>query len=127
MKDKVFQLALPEEVSPDRSKAERSQISGHLVVTMPKEGQELKRPTPAPVGRAGDEARAKAAGADVAAAPSRELLEIPDQPAKGINVATIVQEATEAKKVLGTTRRDRVPPRENDPDFVDDDDVPPLE
>jgi protein TilB len=36
IKEKVFQLALPDEVNPDRSKAERSKITGHLVVTMPR-------------------------------------------------------------------------------------------
>ncbi len=33
---KILQLVLPEEVSPDASNAIRSQITGHLVVTMPK-------------------------------------------------------------------------------------------
>lgn len=39
IKEKVFQLCLPEEISPDASKAERSKITGHLVVTMPKVNQ----------------------------------------------------------------------------------------
>ncbi|KAL1129404.1 hypothetical protein AAG570_013931, partial [Ranatra chinensis] len=36
VKKKAFQLVLQEEVSPDRSIAQRSQTTGHLVVTMPK-------------------------------------------------------------------------------------------
>jgi protein TilB len=36
IKNKIFQLALPEEVKPDDSFAQRSQNTGHLVVTMPK-------------------------------------------------------------------------------------------
>ena len=32
----MFQLCLPEEVNADSSTAKRSQITGHLLVTMPK-------------------------------------------------------------------------------------------
>ena len=36
VKGKIMQLQLPDEVKPDSSKAERSQITGALVITMPK-------------------------------------------------------------------------------------------
>ena len=36
MKGKIFQLALTEEVNPDKATAKRSQTTGHLVITMPK-------------------------------------------------------------------------------------------
>ena len=36
IKDKFLQLLLMEEVSPDKAKAQRSQTSGHLVISMPK-------------------------------------------------------------------------------------------
>ncbi|XP_068094139.1 dynein axonemal assembly factor 11 isoform X2 [Hyperolius riggenbachi] len=36
VKNKPFQLVLPEEVKPDSSTAKRSQTTGHLVVSMPK-------------------------------------------------------------------------------------------
>lgn len=129
VKDKVFQLALPEEVSPDKAVAERSKITGHLVVTMPKEGQEVKFPVN-PIGRKAEEAAAKAGGGDGAAtkgSSERELLEVPDKPTSGINIGSIVTDAAEAAKLLGKGRRERVAPRDNDEDFVDDDDVPPLE
>eukprot|EP00038_Savillea_parva_P025298 m.47083 g.47083 ORF g.47083 m.47083 type:complete len:472 (-) comp6842_c0_seq2:183-1598(-) len=132
IKEKVFQLALPEEVSPDRSKAERSKITGHLMVTMPKAGQELKLPMSAPLRQA--KAQGSASGADDGAvsdakkASQRELLDVPDKPASGaVDVGSIVSDAAEAKRVLGRGRREKVAPRENDPDFVDDNDVPPLE
>ena len=55
-KDKVFQLALPEEVKPDSSKCARSKMTGHLMVTMPKVDQVVrpvaktkKVPEPAPL------------------------------------------------------------------------------
>lgn len=38
VKGKIFQLVLPEEVRPDSSYAQRSQTTGHLIVTMPKVG-----------------------------------------------------------------------------------------
>lgn len=41
VKDKIFQLRFIEEVHSDFSKAERSQATGHIKVTMPK-----VRPTP---------------------------------------------------------------------------------
>lgn len=35
IKEKVFQLVLPQEISTDKSTAQRSQTTGHLVVRMP--------------------------------------------------------------------------------------------
>ncbi|KAK3714401.1 hypothetical protein QZH41_020652 [Actinostola sp. cb2023] len=43
VKDKVFQLALAEEVNPDSSSAKRSQTTGHLLVSMPKVSQIIKK------------------------------------------------------------------------------------
>ena len=55
-KNKVFQLALSEEVKPDSSKCARSKMTGHLMVTMPKVDQVVrpvaktkKVPEPAPL------------------------------------------------------------------------------
>ncbi|XP_069777742.1 dynein axonemal assembly factor 11 isoform X6 [Narcine bancroftii] len=45
VKGKAFQLVLQEEVNPDSSSAQRSQTTGHLLVTMPK-AQEIIRPKP---------------------------------------------------------------------------------
>ena len=36
MKEKILQLSLSEEISTDQSTAQRSQTTGHLVITMPK-------------------------------------------------------------------------------------------
>lgn len=35
IKDKVFQFVLPEEICTDKSTAQRSQTTGHLVIKMP--------------------------------------------------------------------------------------------
>ncbi|KAL0894913.1 hypothetical protein ABMA27_013418 [Loxostege sticticalis] len=45
IKGKIFQLHLPEEVDTSNSKAERSQITGHLVVTMPIAHAVIRKPT----------------------------------------------------------------------------------
>eukprot|EP00041_Stephanoeca_diplocostata_P015159 m.287544 g.287544 ORF g.287544 m.287544 type:complete len:217 (-) comp19949_c0_seq2:705-1355(-) len=71
IKDKVFQLCLPEEISPDASKAERSKITGHLVVTMPKVNQEIV-PT-----RVQQQKQCSGGDADLPRGPTgRELLEV---------------------------------------------------
>lgn len=36
IKGKIFQFVLPEEVATEKSTAQRSQTTGHLVITMPK-------------------------------------------------------------------------------------------
>ncbi|GBP38621.1 Protein tilB homolog [Eumeta japonica] len=43
LKGKIFQLCLPEEVDTSNSTAQRSQITGHLVITMPKPETVIKR------------------------------------------------------------------------------------
>ncbi|XP_056378761.1 dynein axonemal assembly factor 11 isoform X2 [Hyla sarda] len=43
VKNKPFQLVLPEEVKPDSSSAKRSQTTGHLLVTMPKASEFLQK------------------------------------------------------------------------------------
>ena len=78
MKGKVLQLVLPEAVHPvrlwcvctrlrhaaqDSSKAQRSETTGHLLITMPKVNQPPPRPRPAAVVRPSDE-------------PKREVLEV---------------------------------------------------
>uniref|UniRef100_A0A670YAZ4 Leucine-rich repeat-containing protein 6 n=1 Tax=Pseudonaja textilis TaxID=8673 RepID=A0A670YAZ4_PSETE len=46
VKEKAFQLVLPEEVKPDSSIAKRSQTTGHLVINMPKVGQTFNSDPP---------------------------------------------------------------------------------
>ncbi|XP_028987185.1 dynein axonemal assembly factor 11 isoform X2 [Betta splendens] len=42
IKGKIFQIVLPAEVQPDSSSAQRSQTTGHLVLTMPRVEGEIK-------------------------------------------------------------------------------------
>uniref|UniRef100_UPI00358DE840 dynein axonemal assembly factor 11-like isoform X2 n=1 Tax=Myxine glutinosa TaxID=7769 RepID=UPI00358DE840 len=61
VKNKTFQLVLPDEVSPDSSVARRSQTTGHLEVTMPRVGVILKpRPHGGPSRQACDHLPRKA-------------------------------------------------------------------
>lgn len=46
VKGKIFQFVLPEEVYTDRSVAQRSQTTGHLVVRMPRVGYKPTKKTP---------------------------------------------------------------------------------
>ncbi|KAM3603943.1 uncharacterized protein V6R79_004402 [Siganus canaliculatus] len=46
VKGKMFQLVLPAEVKPDSSTAQRSQTTGHLVLTMPRAGGEISAAVP---------------------------------------------------------------------------------
>ncbi|XP_060940962.1 dynein axonemal assembly factor 11 [Limanda limanda] len=52
VKGKIFQVVLPAEVKPDSSTAQRSQTSGHLVLTMPRAEGEIKvsKVVPRPAG-----------------------------------------------------------------------------
>ncbi|XP_062260589.1 dynein axonemal assembly factor 11 isoform X2 [Platichthys flesus] len=52
VKGKIFQVVLPAEVRPDSSTAQRSQTSGHLVLTMPRAEGEIKvsKVVPRPAG-----------------------------------------------------------------------------
>eukprot|EP00049_Salpingoeca_infusionum_P013642 m.254834 g.254834 ORF g.254834 m.254834 type:complete len:418 (+) comp15495_c0_seq2:175-1428(+) len=113
IKNKVFQLVLPEPVHPDGGKAQRSQITGHLVVTMPKVAKPVPRPSAKKQKDPLEEATTKV-----------EKLEVTG-PA-GVDYTRIVRDAA----LKRAAKRDIVPqkplPRDNDPDFVDDDSVPPL-
>ncbi|XP_050361365.1 protein tilB [Nymphalis io] len=77
IKNKIFQLHLPEEVDITNSTAQRSQITGHLVVTMPKANFVIKKPlapktspTPSPM----SETRVRNCSLEIKS--TREFLEI---------------------------------------------------
>lgn len=136
IKDRVFQLALMEEVNPDRSKAERSKITGHLQVTMPKVDQVVAPQVTSDTQRKKKSATTTQEEEEEDASdkgPKRELLEVGDNQNNGTpNIATIVSDAEAASKLkakvglLTLQKRGTATPRANDDDFVDDDDVPPL-
>lgn len=125
IKEKVFQLHLPEEVSPDHkdSKAERSKITGRLEVTMVKSNQLVKKVRMKPLRHKGSE--------NYVPKPAKQLerLEVGEGLKSKADHTTIVADAAKAAKtgLLTVRSKGKAAPRANDDDFVDDDDVPPLE
>nr|KAF6426534.1 leucine rich repeat containing 6 [Molossus molossus] len=122
VKGKPFQLALPAEVRPDSSSARRSQTTGHLVICMPKAGEVITggRGTHTSVRSTMDSSREQP---DKRSKPT-EKLEVDPSKHSFPDVANIVQGARH------TPRRVRpapgVMPSEEDPDFEDNPEVPPL-
>uniref|UniRef100_S4RSG3 Leucine-rich repeat-containing protein 6 n=1 Tax=Petromyzon marinus TaxID=7757 RepID=S4RSG3_PETMA len=131
VKGKVFQLVLPEEVQPDRSLAQRSQTTGHMLLTMPKIGylingvHQVVGSTFSPALRyecnlhCGDSSQGSA----------QQHLEVDPSARRGIDVATIVRDA--GRGATGRAPPSQPPPfavalPAEDPAFVDDPDVPPL-
>ncbi|KXJ24783.1 protein tilB homolog [Exaiptasia diaphana] len=120
VKDKVFQLALSEEVNPDSSSAKRSQTTGHLLVTMPKMKQILKPPKKIqnkPVRKENtsenEEKRVK-----------HEKLEVDSTAGSEMDFSSIVN----SKTTVSSTKHQEsnVHQKEISEDFIDDPDVPPL-
>ncbi|KAF8570993.1 hypothetical protein P879_02195 [Paragonimus westermani] len=143
LRGKILQLALPEDVQPDRSEAKRSQITGNLVVTMPKAVQLLG------ARRAGNGVNSGRLTADkltltgfgkLPEAPigelnprrketSKTLLELENAQPSTPKWKSIVQPVTTARtKPEGERMLKRWPScgRPNSPGFVDCPDVPPL-
>lgn len=125
VKGKTFQLVLPSEVKPDSSTAKRSQITGHLVVTMPKAVEVVgPRPTlPRPVKSAPD----KAPTDNTRMAKQMERLEVDPSKHSRINLENIVKkEKPVAQGPLKLHRPAMLESLCSTGDFDDDSDVPPL-
>ncbi|KAM9459750.1 dynein axonemal assembly factor 11 isoform 4-T4 [Salvelinus alpinus] len=105
-------LVLPAEVRPDSSTAKRSQITGHLVLTMPKAQGEIILTTPRPpkVSQSSNTPEEKTRKGN-----SRQRLEVDPSKHSGVDLANIVPRENRAGEQ--TTFYDN---------FVDDPDVPPL-
>ncbi|XP_043736189.1 dynein axonemal assembly factor 11 isoform X1 [Cervus elaphus] len=122
VKGKPFQLVLPAEVKPDSSFAKRSQTTGHLVVCMPKVGEVIIgcQRTSKPVKSTPDSSR----GQTSQRSQQMERLEVDPSKRSIPDVANIVQERKH------TPRRVRAEPKiipsEEEPDFEDNPEVPPL-
>ena len=122
VKEKPFQLVLPAEVKPDSSFAKRSQTTGHLVVCMPKVGEVIIgcQRTSKPVKSMPDSSR----GQTSQRSQQMERLEVDPSKRSIPDMANIVQ----GKK--HTPRRVRAEPKsipsEEEPDFEDNPEVPPL-
>ncbi|KAF7260586.1 hypothetical protein EG68_02112 [Paragonimus skrjabini miyazakii] len=136
LRGKVLQLALPEDVQPDRSEAKRSQTTGNLTVTMPKAVQILgaRRPNN---GVNNDKltltSKLRKVPVDELApsqkGTSKTLLELENAQPLVPKWKSIVQPVSTAQP---KPEEERIPKhwpccsRPNSPGFVDCPDVPPL-
>ncbi|XP_051058445.1 dynein axonemal assembly factor 11 [Phodopus roborovskii] len=122
VKGKPFQLALSAEVQPDSSSAKRSQTTGHLLICMPKVGELITggQRTPMPVKSVLDSSKEQASHRR----KQTERLEVDPSKHSYPDVTTIVQEKKHKPKKMESQLQ--AAPSEEDPDFDDNPDVPPL-
>ncbi|XP_075684051.1 dynein axonemal assembly factor 11-like [Rhinoderma darwinii] len=123
VKHKPFQLVLPEEVKPDSSTAERSQTTGHLVVTMPKASELIQKP------KTMSSAPKSQNSTNVQNSSSKriEKLEVDPKAHSFPDVANIVQEkrsGAQGPLVLRNGKPKHV--TEDEGDFTENSEVPPL-
>ncbi|XP_076562421.1 LOW QUALITY PROTEIN: dynein axonemal assembly factor 11-like [Arvicanthis niloticus] len=122
VKGKPFQLALSTEVQPDSSSAKRSQTTGHLLICMPKVGEIITgcQRTPMTVKTTSDSNKKQTNSSR----PRIERLEVDPSKHSCPDVSTIVQEKRHKPKKMES--QPQVEPSEEDPDFDDNPEVPPL-
>ncbi|KAL7059154.1 hypothetical protein AAHC03_013248 [Spirometra sp. Aus1] len=128
LKSKVFQMALPSEVHPDRAKVTRSQITGRLLLRLPKvQSSCILRPTVS----TGKQSKGKADNTKTSENQERQFLEVGDSSSKvdwrniispGNRVAKNTARSTHGPKVVAKISSSRC----DSPEFVDDPNVPPL-
>ncbi|XP_055059259.2 dynein axonemal assembly factor 11 isoform X1 [Misgurnus anguillicaudatus] len=129
VKGKVFQLVLPAEVKPDSSLAQRSQTTGHLLLTLPLAHGEIKpkkhiaRPASATHER-------KTEKDETRTSRGRELLEVDPSKSLAGNLANIVSKGKDFSNTpmqFSTAHQHcGFEERPVSKDFVDDPDVPLL-
>lgn len=118
LKGKSLQIAFGEEVKPDSSTAKRSQTTGHLVITMPKQNPVIRNKID--LDKIKDEKKCNI--------KKNEFLEVKEAPKSKIELlANIVNENGKKSTLLNRNDKKVVRERENSADFVDDCSVPPLE
>ena len=114
---KVFQLCLDEEVNTDKSTAQRSTTTGHLIITMPKAKPAITKSSIKP--EPAQKPQKQCSG-------GVERLEVDPSKRSMPDIGNIIKERSVVPPLGIQTAKQPVKPRENSPDFVDDPDVPPL-
>ncbi|XP_059248951.1 dynein axonemal assembly factor 11 isoform X2 [Mustela nigripes] len=122
VKGKPFQLVLPAEVKPDSSTARRSQTTGHLVICMPKVDGVI-------TGRQQTSKSEKSTSDSSRERPNRrskeiEKLEVDPSKHSFPDVASIVQEKKHRPRRIQS--EPKITASEEDPEFEDNPEVPPL-
>ncbi|CAG2196538.1 LRRC6 [Mytilus edulis] len=122
MKGKILQLCMTEDINADSSSAKRSQVTGHLLITMPKV-KPLIKPKHIIVNK--DENKENNVKEK---RKTHEKLEVDKKAHKTVDIANIVSKKSDKVKApFGSKVREAAKERPNSEDFVDDLDVPPLE
>ncbi|KAL4226596.1 Protein tilB [Mactra antiquata] len=128
-KGKIFQLALEHDVNPDSSTCQRSQITGYLLVTMPKAKQVLK-PSIKPIPKKTDnKENIDQNDKKEIKRTKTEKLEVDEKVRKTVDIGNIVEEKHKhvvpplGSKTVCKTKIERA----NSENFVDNPEVPPLE
>ncbi|XP_022617465.1 protein tilB homolog [Seriola dumerili] len=130
VKGKIFQMVLPAEVKPDSSTAQRSQTTGHLVLTMPRAAGEIKvtKTVPRPP-RACQNTHGSSSHDNTRRNNLPERLEVDHSKHMALDLANIVPRQSTNEGPLEASRT--APPASSghgssSEGFVDDPDVPPL-
>uniref|UniRef100_A0AAX7UAK6 Leucine-rich repeat-containing protein 6 n=1 Tax=Astatotilapia calliptera TaxID=8154 RepID=A0AAX7UAK6_ASTCA len=129
VKGKIFQVVLPAEVKPDSSTAQRSQTTGHLLLTMPRAEGEIKvtKTVPRPPRVRQNRRSGGLSEDDQRKNNVPERLEVDPSKRTAVDLANIVPRQIAKEGPMETSRPD--PPAAEDhfsEGFVDDPDVPPL-
>ncbi|CAH2104457.1 unnamed protein product [Euphydryas editha] len=123
IKGKIFQLHLPQEVDITNSTAQRSQITGHLVVTMPKANFILKKPLKSKESLASIKSKQSVKCYDMGTTSSkREFLEI--GPSDGILDLTKLTQSKQKPSYIDP--RLKLTEKKPSSEFVDNPEVPDL-
>lgn len=120
IKGKIFQIVFPEEIKTESSTAQRSQTTGHLVLTMPKVNGEVKLKTVKRTQTAREDEEKRSYSNTV----RREMLEIGRSDDMDFSRIVKVKQYNQQHNVA---RGDGLRQSEAVTDFVDDPEVPPLE
>ena len=133
LKNKVLQLALSEEVRCEQSVAKRSQITGHLVITMPKLSYQPPPPTTTTTTKSSESVETNKSDKVENVTNASNYLEVNDASGSTLrradlaNIVTDSAQAAQKQSRLAAGQQKTKPAcRANSPNFVDDPDVPPL-
>ncbi|KAF6720417.1 tilB-like protein [Oryzias melastigma] len=123
IKGKIFQIVLPAEVKPDSSTAQRSQTTGHLLLTMPLADGEIKGHRTVSHQRKACQSRHGALQKASERKNLPERLEVDPSKRSSIDFTNIVSQQSSREGRWKTP-----PPSTDSPseEFMDDPDVPPL-
>ncbi|XP_074545099.1 dynein axonemal assembly factor 11 isoform X2 [Halichoeres trimaculatus] len=125
VKGKIFQIVLPAEVRPDSSTAQRSQTTGHLVLSMPRAEGEIKA-TKTVTRPASKSRRSSSSEEKTRNNPVPQRLEVDPTAHTAVDLANIVPKHQSAKHSPLEATTTAPPTSGWSEGFVDDPDVPPL-